>query len=223
VTDRPALDRVRAAYDTVAADYALLLRDELGSHPIDRAALTVFVDLVGERREEDGSTGLVADLGCGPGRVAAHLHERGLDVVGIDLSPAMIAEAARAHPGLRFEVGSLATLPFDDGALAGAVCWYSIIHTPGDELPAVSAELRRVLRPGGVALLAFQVGDHVDHLRRAYGHDIELDAHRHHPDRVAACLTAAGFEVTARFVRAPHGAERHPQAFLFANRSASPR
>ena len=49
--------------------------------------------------------GPVADVGCGPGHVTAHLNKLGVDAFGIDLSPAMLDLARRDHPGLRFEVG----------------------------------------------------------------------------------------------------------------------
>ncbi|MGZ4659423.1 MAG: class I SAM-dependent methyltransferase, partial [Blastococcus sp.] len=98
--DPTYLDSVRAAYDTVAADYAELLRTELARKPLDRAMLGAFAELVHVDAEAP-----VADVGCGPGRVTAHLHTLGLPVFGIDLSPAMVAVARRTHPELRFDEG----------------------------------------------------------------------------------------------------------------------
>lgn len=207
----------RAAYDTVAADYAELLRNELEHKPFDRATLAAFFDLV--RRVGDGP---IVDVGCGPGRVTAHLHGLGAQVSGIDLSPAMIAEACAAHPELRFAVGSITALDLADATLAGIVAWYSIIHTPPDEQPAVFAELNRVLVPGGHLLLAFQSGDdervHLDH---AYGHPLSLDVHRLCPDRVAEQLADAGFDVTAPLIREPADGEKTPQAYVFAQRATA--
>jgi SAM-dependent methyltransferase len=130
--------------------------------------------------------------------VTAHLGSLGLEVFGIDLSPGMVAVARRTYPGLRFEQGSMTALDVADGALGGIVAWYSIIHTPPERLPAVFAEFRRVLAPGGHALLAFQAGDERVHLRHAYGHDISLVAYRLPPDRIAELLIRAGFEVQSR-------------------------
>ncbi|MFZ0120625.1 MAG: class I SAM-dependent methyltransferase [Pseudonocardiaceae bacterium] len=45
-------------------------------------------------------TGPVADLGCGPGRLTAHLHSLGLSLLGVDLSPSMVALARRTYPDL---------------------------------------------------------------------------------------------------------------------------
>jgi SAM-dependent methyltransferase len=164
----------------------------------------------------------VADVGCGPGRVTAHLASLGLDVFGVDLSPAMVAVARRAHPDLRFDEGTMAALDLADGELGGLVAWYSIIHTPPERLPAVLAELHRVLRPGGELLLGFQAGDERVHLEHAYGHDLALDAYRLPPDGIAELVTGAGLVVHARLVRRPDPPYETPQAYLLARKPAAP-
>jgi SAM-dependent methyltransferase len=82
----------RVAYDTVAVDYAEVLRTELERKPLDRAMLGTFAELV-----QASGGGPVADLGSGPGRVTAYLHALGLSAFGIDLSPGMVAVARQAH------------------------------------------------------------------------------------------------------------------------------
>lgn len=72
----------RTSYDTVAVSYADHLREALAEAPYLRAALALFADSV---RASGG--GPVADVGCGPGHVTAHLHGLGADAFGIDLSP----------------------------------------------------------------------------------------------------------------------------------------
>jgi SAM-dependent methyltransferase len=96
------------------------------------------------------------------------------------------------------------------------VAWYSVIHTPPEHLPAVLAEFRRVLAPGGHALLAFQVGDFRVHLEQAYGHAVSLDAYRWDPDRIAGLLAEAGLVPRARLVREPEPPEKVPQAYVLA-------
>ena len=212
MSDAALLARTRTAYDTVAVDYEALLRDALGASPDDRAVLGLFAERV---REAGG--GAVGDLGCGPGRVTAHLHDRGLDVFGLDLSPGMVEVARRTHPHLRFQVGSLLDLPVADDALAGALAWYSVIHTPPERLPDVLGELVRVVRPGGWLVLAFQEGDgEPRHIAQGYGHDVDLDAWRHSPSYVESLLAAAGAQVRVRVVREPEGVEGTRQAYLLA-------
>ena len=217
MTESEDIRTTRAAYDTVAADYAETLRDDLAGNPFDRAVLDLFAELV------DASEAVpVADVGCGPGRIAGYLAQRGLPVRGIDLSPGMVAVARRDHPQLRFDVGTMLALDIVDGALSGVVAWYSIIHTPPERLPAVFAEFRRVLAPGGCLALAFQVGSERVHGTRAYGHDVTFDAYRLPPDEIEGLLTAAGFELVARTVRQPFGSEKTPQAYLIARLPVRP-
>ncbi|WP_223694203.1 class I SAM-dependent DNA methyltransferase [Leifsonia poae] len=204
----------RTAYDTVAVDYAELLRDDLDRNEFDRAMLGVFA----ERVLATGSAP-VADLGCGPGRITGHLAALGLDVFGVDLSPGMIEVARQQHPGIRFEVGAMAELDLPDASLGGALAWYSIIHTPAERQPVLFAEFARVLRPGGWLLLAFQVGDGVVRLRRAYGHELDLETRRQRPERIRELLEGAGFREQARLVREPEGPEKVQQAYVLAARS----
>ena len=210
------LRTTRLAYDTVAADYAALLSTELEEKPVQRTMLDLFAELV----LADGG-GPVGDLGCGPGRVTSYLRQRGLDAFGVDLSPAMVEVARAAYPRLRFEVGPLDALDLPDRSLAGAMAWYSLIHVPPEDQPAVIAELHRVLAPGGHLLLAFQVGDD-ERVRReqAYGHAVRLDSYRLCPDRVTGQLARAGLDVHARLVREPaDDYETTQQAYLLARRT----
>jgi SAM-dependent methyltransferase len=208
MTDPPSTEptfvrATRVAYDTVAVDYAELLRDELAAKPVDRALLTLFAELV-------RGGGPVADLGCGPGRVTAHLHSLGVDAFGVDLSPAMVDVARRTYPALRFETGSMAALDIADGALSGIVAWYSVIHTPPEQLPGIFAEFHRVLAPGGQLLLAFQTGNGPVHL---------LDAYRLDPDRVTGQLRTTGLAVHVRAERTPEPPEKVPQTYLLARKA----
>lgn len=203
----------RAAYDTVAESYADLVRDELDGRHLEHGLLATFADRV--------SSGGVLEVGCGTGRITDQLHRLGVDVAGMDLSPNMIEVARREHPHLRFEVGSMEVMDAGDSTLAGIVAWYSIIHTPPSHLPAVFAELHRVLRPNGPLLLAFQSGDERVRLEHVYGHSVSYDAYRLDPDAVVSMLVDADFEVDVRVHRAPMGYESTSQAFLLARKRTS--
>lgn len=207
------MTETRTAYDLVAEDYAALLRDDLAQSEYDRAMLGVFAEQVAR-----AGGGLVGDLGCGPGRITGHLAALGMDVVGIDLSPRMVDVARREHPALRFEVASMAALPFADGELAGALAWYSVIHTPEERQPELYSEFARVVRPGGALLLAFQAGQDIVHLTHAYGHDIDLRTRRQDPAAVLRRLDDAGFELLAEFVTQPVPPQKSPQGYVLARR-----
>lgn len=212
------LTATRIAYDTVAVDYAELLKADLATKPLERAILAAFAELVAA-----SGGGRVADLGCGPGRVTAHLDSLAVDAFGVDLSPEMVAVARRMYPGLRFDVGSMTALDLPDGSLGGIVAWYSIIHAPPERLPVVFAEFHRMLAPGGYLLLAFQVGDERVHVEQAYGHALSLDAYRLPPGRIAELLGQAGFVTHAQLVREPSAPERNQQAYVMVRKSPLPK
>lgn len=98
----------------------------------------------------------VLDAGCGTGRIASELARRGVDVVGVDLDPAMIARARSKAPHLAWLVQDLTTLDlgrtFAMVVLLGNVMVYV---TPGTEAQIV-ANLVRHVAPNGVLVAAFR-------------------------------------------------------------------
>lgn len=214
------LNATRSSYDAMAPGYAEHARGELAAKPLERALLGAFAELAATA----GGGLPVADVGCGTGRVTAHLHGLGLglDVFGIDLSPRMVAVAREEHPGLRFEEGSMLDLGLPDASLGGLLAWYSTIHVPDEELPGVFAEFHRVLAPGAHVQLGFQVGDEPLRLTEAWGMEISLDCHRRQPERIAGLLRDAGLEVMSRVWRERDTdgpfPERAPQGFVLARR-----
>jgi len=164
------------------------------------------------------------DLGCGTGLAARAFEKNVESVVGIDLSPGMVAQAQRAYPSLPFSVGSMLALDLADGSLAGLVAYYSIVNIPRPELPTVFAEFARVLVPGGVLLMVFQVGDEVRHGTEWLGHPVDLHVYRNQPDAVAGLLAEAGLAVRMTTVRQPDadGVEVGPRAYLMATRLSGP-
>lgn len=177
------IDSTREVYDYSAAHYA----DAVGTtvtatfeRPIDCAILNAFAeDLLALDHAR------VLDIGCGVGRVTSYLHESGLEVSGVDLSPAMVTIARSAHPHFTFDVASMTNLPVNDCSLNAVVLWYSIIHTPPALLPDVWNELARVVVPGGWVLLGFQEGDNDEVSREnAYGSSATMTWYRHNSNDV---------------------------------------
>lgn len=202
-------DATRASYNRLAAEYARRMADELAHKPLDRQLLDAFTTSV---------DGLVCDLGCGPGQVAGYLHERGCEVVGVDLSDAMVEQARRLHPGLRFLQADMRQLPLDDGALGGIVAFYSLIHLPPEELPMALRELRRVLRGGGSLLVAFHSGAEVRHFDTLWDEPVNLDFRFFTPQTMRDVLTDAGFTIVNVTEREPYpGVEVETQrAYILA-------
>jgi SAM-dependent methyltransferase len=97
-----------------------------------------------------GVAGPVLEVGVGTGRVAVPLAAAGLPMVGVDLAPAMLARLRAKDGTLPVVCGDAMRLPVRDGAVGAAVVAH-VLHLVADWRAAL-AELRRVLRPGGVLL-----------------------------------------------------------------------
>lgn len=210
------LTLTRNGYDCTAAEYADRFHRHLDDKPVDLAVVKAFAGLM--RKRENSR---VIDVGCGTGVTTAMLDSCDVEVSGIDLSPNMITQARRLNPGLKFSVGSMTSLNVADASVGGVCAWYSIIHVPDDHLAGVFDEFYRVLVPGGLMLLAFQVGDEPRILTDVFGHDVHLTFIRRQPRWVEDQLSRAGFGVYAELVRQPDdgdGFESTPQAYLIARK-----
>ncbi|MBB6119990.1 class I SAM-dependent methyltransferase [Nocardiopsis algeriensis] len=206
----------RDAYDGIAEHYAAFAAERFLADPLDQAMLPALAALI-----EAAGGGPVADVGCGPGHLTAHLDSLGARAFGLDLSPAMVALARRTHPGLHFAVAAMDRLPLEDASLSGLLAHYSIIHTPPRGLPAVLAEFHRALAPQALLLLSFQAHDRPGRLAEPFDHKV-APAHRYSPDEVARLLGRIGIDEVARLVVAAgeDPVRGFPQAHLLARRRA---
>src|SRR5665647_2891164 len=94
-------ESVRRTYDVVADAYAEKYGDELSHKPFD----TWLLDRIAAE-----VTGPIADVGTGPGQIAAHLASRGAVVTGVDSSEGMISEARVRYPSVAFEIADFRRL-----------------------------------------------------------------------------------------------------------------
>lgn len=205
----------RTSYDRVADEYVRRIFDELQHKPLDRQLLDRFAASVRD-------VGPACDMGCGPGHVARYLYEHGVQVSGVDLSPAMVEQARRLNPGVEFRQGDMMALDAPDEAWAGIAAFYSIIHIPRGDMAQALGELRRVLRPGGLLLLAFHIGDDTIHLEEWWGQEVSVDFFFFRSDEMAGNLRAAGFEIEEIIEREPYPDDIEHQSrrsYIFARRA----
>ncbi|WP_424637616.1 class I SAM-dependent methyltransferase [Embleya sp. AB8] len=219
MTEPSYLAAIRKSYDTVAADYAQLVKRPTELDPLSRAMLATFAELT-----QTTNLGPVADLGCGPGLITAHLAALGVPARGIDLSPNMIELAQRAYPTLDFAVGSMTELPIRDNELGGILAYYSTHHTPPESLPILYAEFHRTLAPGAHLMLAGHVGND-EHVRptQAYGgHPVTYESHLLPAARIATLLTRAGLTITAQLIQEPTQTTKRAAATFLAQKPERP-
>jgi SAM-dependent methyltransferase len=198
--------RTRRSYDLVADRYATEIGDELRHKPLDRALLGSVVETAG--------SGVVVDLGCGPGHVTQHLSGLGARVAGVDLSPGMCAAGRRAT-ALPFCAADMTALPLRSGTVAVIVCLYAVIHLDTTQRAAAYAEFARVLRAEGQALISFHTSDidiatgGAETLDSWWGHEVDLTFRYLDPEPEVRALADAGLELMARLDRSAYPTGEH--------------
>lgn len=201
-------ERVQESYDRVAARYAEEVSGELEKKPLDRALLRCLAELAASVPDASGQN-RVADIGCGPGHVAAYLAGLGTATIGIDFSPTMLEIARNRVPDVQFRIGTMLAMPATDAELSAAVVFYSIVHLRPEDRPTAYREFARVVAPGGWLLLAFHINlaghepGEILHADEWWGERVDLDFYYLEPDEVVAGLAQAGFALVARTDREP--------------------
>lgn len=171
-------------FDAVASDWNRLSREMLGDFELGPA-------IRGCLAASGCEVGTVVDLGCGPGLLMGHLAGAVRQVIGVDNSPRMLDAASKLlpeGPGVSLRIGDLEHLPLRDGEADAAVMSLVLHHLAAPQ--AGIAEMGRVVRPGGRAVLADFVLHDNETLRSRYG-DRWLGFS---PDDLRHWLERAGFQ-----------------------------
>jgi ubiquinone/menaquinone biosynthesis C-methylase UbiE len=201
------------SYDRVAEDYANEFRNELNHKPFDRKMLQWLIEKV-------GNLGTICDMGCGPGQIAAFLHRAEATTCGIDLSAEMVKQAQSLFPEIPFQQGNMLFLTHvPDHSFGGISAFYSIIHIPKSNVQQALRELKRVLRPGGVLLLTFHIGEQVIHRDDWWGKKVCIDFIFFRTEEMKETLLAAEFKLEEVIERDPYPNVEYPsrRAYIFAH------
>ena len=203
----------QTSYDQVARKYAEKFKDEMDDKPFDR-------DCLDRLAREVAGLGPICDLGCGPGQVARYLHRRGVPTLGVDLSPRMVTEAQKLNPEIHFHQGDMLALPDADQSWGGIAAFYCIIHIPREKIMDALREMIRVLKPGGVLLISFHIGDEIKHLDEWWEKPVNLDFAFYQPAEMENWLREAGYESEEALIREPNPAVEVAtlRAYLFAKK-----
>jgi SAM-dependent methyltransferase len=206
---------VQSGYDAIAGEYARRIYDELRHKPRDRELLDRFAENVGHR-------GIVCDLGCGPGQVARYLHDRGIQVCGVDLSDGMLERARQLNPGIDFHRGDMRALPFAENAWAGIAAFYAIVNLSPAEVAQAVREMWRVLQPDGQLLLSFHLGEDVAQVEDdIWGCGVSLEFTFFRAATVLRYMREAGFKIEEVIERDPYAPDVEYQsrrAYIFAHK-----
>jgi ubiquinone/menaquinone biosynthesis C-methylase UbiE len=209
------MDPISSSYDRVAEKYAAEFENELERKPFDRKMLDWLI-------EKTEGAGAICDLGCGPGQVARYLQSRGAPACGIDLSPGMVKCAQRMNPSIPFQQGDMQALTgVADSTFRGVAAFYSIIHVPSANVLDTLREIKRVLQPGGVLLLAFHIGTEIVHKDEWWGQQVSVDFIFYETAAMKDHLQSAGFDIEEAIERDPYGGDvEYPsrRAYIFARR-----
>lgn len=191
------IKNTQRSYDAVAKEYADIFIDEMDKKPFDRKMLDLLAERVNHR-------GLICDMGCGPGNIARYLHRTGTEVCGIDLSGEQVEQARKLNPGIEFYQANMLDLNrIEDGAFGGIAAFYSIIHVPKDLVVNALKEMHRTLKSPGELLLAFHIGDEIEHLDEFLGKEVNLDFLFFQTAEMKENLIEAGFELAYVIEREP--------------------
>jgi SAM-dependent methyltransferase len=210
---RDSNTHIQQSYDAIAREYADEIYEELAGKPFDRELLDRLAKRVGRGR--------VGDLGCGPAQIARYLRDRGVNAFGLDFSSGMLAQARHLNPEMPFVQTSMFALGLRSEALDGITAFYSIIHVPRERVVNVLGEMRRVLKRGGLLLIAFHLGSENSHHDELFGQPVNLDVAFFTTPEMTGYLEAAGFGVEEVLERDPYAPEveyQRRRGYIFAAR-----
>jgi SAM-dependent methyltransferase len=207
-------DKILHCYNQVAEDYAIERWDELSRKRIDQLLLKEFASVNKDK-------GPCADFGCGPGQTTKFLYDNGLEnIVGIDLSPAMVKVAQRLSPHIKFETGDLLNIAFPSAYLGSALAFYAIVHFNHDQIRTCFTEINRVLKTGGDFLFSYHAGDEVVHFDKAHDKEIDIDLFFFKTEDIVQLLKETGFKVIDAIERRPNEEMEYPtrRAYVWAEK-----
>jgi len=136
----------------------------------------------------------------------------------------MLEQARRLNPEISFRQGNMMALDLEDKTLAGIAAFYAIVNISKESLHLVFREMNRVLRPGGLLLLAFHTGDEVLHEEELWGRSISMDFFLFQPSQIRRCLEDAGLGVEEIIERGPYAPDveyQSQRAYVFARKPSS--
>jgi ubiquinone/menaquinone biosynthesis C-methylase UbiE len=150
----------------------------------------------------------ICDAGCGPSaHIGKYLFEKGIKVVGVDISEKCIELAQQYNPDMKFECADIGSMPFDDTSFDGVISYYSIINTPKNYMSRIFNEFRRVLKPEGYLLVAVKAGTTEGYIDDLLGIRTKIYSTLFTQEEIVAYFSQAGFLLEFFDKRSPYDFE----------------
>lgn len=151
----------------------------------------------------------VLDCGCGSGVQSKLLLDEGLEVVGLDLSPKMIAEAKKKVPGAKFMVGDMTKMNFAKDSFNGVYARASLLHIPKNLIPKVLKSIRKILTNDGIFYLALKEGEGEEEIEEErYGRRVRRFFSFFKSSEIKKLLSQAGFKIVSLIRHKRHAASQ---------------
>ena len=181
--------KTRRAYNLAAETYHELFQNEMNEKAYDRELLDSFAGRL-------PAAALVCDAGCGPSaHIGRYLADKGLSVVGVDISDRCIEMARALNPRMRFKREDIIDMSFAADTFDGIVSYYSVIDTPKRSVGRVFREFHRILKPGGLLLVAVKAGSDEGYVHELLGIKTDVYFSLFNEEEVKGYFHRAGFVV----------------------------
>lgn len=189
------------AYNLAAQKYHDLFHNEMNEKEYDRKLLDSFAI----RFNKDS---LLCDAGCGPsGHIGQYLFDKGIKVVGVDISEKCVELARLYNPDMKFECADIGSMPFDNNSCEGLISYYSIINTPKIYISRIFTEFSRVLKTDGYLLVAVKAGTSEGYIDDLLGIKTKIYSTLFNLDEITGYFKESGFIIEFIDKRNPYDFE----------------
>ncbi|HUH96045.1 MAG TPA: class I SAM-dependent methyltransferase [Anaerolineales bacterium] len=209
---------VMDCYNRTAEEYAETFLDELRHKPFDQNILNRFSNMLPE-----GS--LIYDFGCGSGQTTKYIHDKNRHrIIGLDFSEKTIRLAKQNFGEIEFIVDDMLGSKMPASSANGILAFYAVVHFTYVEIEQVLREWLRLLKPEGLSLFSFHVGEEKVDVKDFLGvSGANVTWFFLNPDRVLEIAEQIGFHREEAVIRYPYKGYEHEskRAYIILKKTGS--